>query len=227
MSIIQLIENFNALQNNEPCVFILRHAEKPIVNNMHIDIANSLTEEGIRSSKELGVMLKNLYPRAGIIRSSPIARCLETANSIFSAYSHNSSVVADTDLGGDGAYVSDNQLAAQHFLEDPLRIDVFTKMQNGETFSGMREIGEGTKLLLTKVIHDLENITAPGFYITHDCILALFVGSILNQLVDEKNWFQYLDGICIKELNDKVNLYWEKECFDITDKIRVDSGFIS
>lgn len=227
MSIIQLIENFNVLQTNEPCVFILRHAEKPIVNNMHIDIANSLTEEGMRSSEELGDVLKNLYPKIGIVRSSSITRCLETANHIFSRYPYKISIISDSDLGGDGAYVSDNQLAAQHFLEDPSSIDVFTKMQNGEVFSGMREVGEGTKLLLIKVIHELENLTVPGFYITHDCILALFVGSILNQLVDEKNWFQYLDGVCIKKLNDKVNLYWKKKCFDITDKIRVDSGFIS
>jgi len=225
MCVIQLIESFNTLQTNEPCVFILRHAEKPIVNNMHADIANSLTEEGVVSSKELGGRLKKIYPRVGIVRSSPIARCLETANNIFSAYSHNSSIVADADLGGDGAYVSDNQLAAQHFLEDPSRTDIFIRMQTGETFAGMRGVKDGTKLLLTKIIYDLENLATPGFYITHDCILALFVGTILNQIVDEKNWFQYLDGVCIKKIEGKVNLYWKEKYFDITEKVRLKAEF--
>ena len=219
MSIAKLIENFSTLQANESCIFILRHAEKPIINNMHLDIENSITEEGIKSSKKLGGILKSLYPQIDIVRSSTIKRCLETANNMFSVYSDKVLIMSDAVLGGDGAYVSDNQLVAKHFLEDPSQTDIFIRMQKGETFLGMREVNTGTQLLLTKIIQDLENVTTPGFYITHDCILALFVGTIINQIIDEKNGFQYLDGVCIKKLNNKVNLYWKKECFNITEKI--------
>ena len=217
MSIFQLIDNFKTLQANESCIFILRHAEKIIVNNMHADLASTLTANGVKSSIELGCVLHSLYPNVGVVRSSPITRCLETAKNIFLGCHH---VILDSDLGGDGIYVSDNRIAAQHFLGDPSRKDIFIRMQTGEVFLGMREVTEGTKLLLTKIMQDLENLIAPGFYITHDCILALFVGSIINQVVDEKNWFQYLDGVCIKKLDDKVNLYWEGECFDITEKVK-------
>ena len=219
MSIIQLIENFSVLQTSEPCIFILRHAEKPLANNMYIDMANAITEKGIKSSQNLGSMLKYFYPKVGIVRSSPIARCLETASNIFLAYSDETLIIPDTILGGDGAYVADNKLAAQHFLEAPSRTDIFIRMQRGEVFEGMHKINTGTNLLLTKIAYDLKNISAPSFYITHDCILALFVGNIINHIVDEKSWFQYLDGICVKKLNNKINLYWEKECFDITKKL--------
>jgi len=219
MSIIQLIENFDTLQANDPCIFMLRHAEKPIVKNLHIDMANALTEYGVTSAKNLGNMLKNLYLKIGVVRSSLLTRCLDTAKNIFSAYP-DTLIIPDEVLGGDGAYVSDNQLAAQHFLEDPTRIDIFIRMQQGENFDGIRDTNTGTSLLLTKITHDLENITAPSFYITHDCILALFVGTIIDQVIDEKNWFQYLDGVCIKKLNNKIHLYWKKECFDITGKIK-------
>jgi len=219
MSIIQLIENFGTLQASDSCVFMLRHAEKPIIKNMYTDIASAITEEGVKSSKNLGNMLKDFYSKIGIVRSSPIKRCLETAANIFLAYPSKILIVPDPVLGGDGAYVSDNNLAAQHFLEDPSRTDIFIRMQKGEVFEGMHKVNTGTNLLLTKIIYDLENVSAPSFYITHDCILALFVGSIINHIVDENDWFQYLDGICIKRLNNKVNLYWRKECFDITKKL--------
>ena len=218
MSIIQLIENFDTLQTGDPCIFMLRHAEKPIAKDMHTDIANAITEEGIKSSKNLGNILKGFYSKVGVVRSSPITRCLETANNIFSTYSGEISIIPDSVLGGDGAYVSDSGLAAQHFLKNPSRTDIFIRMQRGEVFEGMHKINIGTNLLLNKIIYDLENISAPSFYITHDCILALFVGTIINQIVDEKNWFQYLDGLCIKKLNNKINLYWKKDCFDITKK---------
>jgi hypothetical protein len=218
MNIADLIKNFSLLQTNDPCVFIMRHAEKPIVNNMYADIANAITEAGVKSSRKLGNILSVCCPKIGIVRSSPIARCLETASNIFSEYSYKIPIIPDTDLGGDGAYVSDNQLAAQYFLENPSRKDIFIRMQEGESFSGMREISAGTRLLLTKINHDLESLTAPGFYITHDCILALFVGAVVDKIVDEKNWFQYLDGVCIKKTNNRVLLYWGKECFDITEK---------
>lgn len=220
MSIVKLIKNFSALQDSGPCIFILRHAEKPIAKNMYIDMANAITDQGVKSSKKLGSILKTLYPKVGIVRSSPIARCLETASNIFSVYPDKILIIPDAVLGGDGAYVSDNQLAAQYFLEDPSRTDVFIRMQKGEAFAGMREVNTGTQLLLTKIIQDLENITTPGFYITHDCILALFVGTMVDQIIDKRTWFQYLDGICIKKLDNKINLYWKKECFDITGKVR-------
>lgn len=226
MSIIQLLENFNTLQTSDPCIFILRHAEKPLVNNLYTDIANALTEEGVKSSQNLGSELERFYPKVGVVRSSPIARCLETANNMFSTYSDKILIVTDTVLGGDGAYVADNKLAAQHFLEEPSRTDIFIRMQCGEVFEGMRKVNTGTNLLLAKIVHDLENISAPSFYITHDCILALFVGAMVNQIIDEKSWFQYLDGVCIKKLDNKINLYWKKECFDITKKIGSNSGCI-
>jgi hypothetical protein len=219
MSIAELIKDFGTLQDSDPCIFILRHAEKPVTKDMYVDMANAITEEGVKSSKKLGNILKSLYPKVSIVRSSPIARCLETASNIFSAYPDKILIIPDTVLGGDGAYVSDNKLAAQHFLEDPSRTDVFIRMQNGEPFEGMREVNTGTQLLLTKIIQDLGNITTPGFYITHDCILALFVGSMIDQVIDERTWFQYLDGICIKKLNNKINLYWKKKGFDITKKL--------
>lgn len=221
MSLERLIKNFSILRANEPCIFILRHAEKPIANNMQVDMVNAITKEGVKSSKRLGGVLSGFYPKIGIVRSSSVARCLETADNIFSMYPYKILTIPDAVLGGDGAYVSDSQLAAQHFIEDPSRTDIFIKMQNGEIFDGMREIKAGSNLLLAKIISDLEKITAPGFYITHDCILALFVGSMIDQIIDENNWFQYLDGVCIKKTDNKVNLYWENECFDITEKIRI------
>jgi hypothetical protein len=220
MSIIKLIKDFSALQDSGPCVFILRHAEKPIAKNMYVDMTNAITDKGIKNSRELGNILKSLYPRVGIVRSSPVTRCLETASNIFSVYPDKILITPSTVLGGDGAYVSDNKLAAQHFLEDPSRTDVFIRMQKGEAFAGMREVSTGTQLLLTKIIQDLGSITTQGFYITHDCILALFVGTMIDQIIDERTWFQYLDGVCIKKLDNKITLYWKKKCFDITEKIK-------
>ena len=216
MSISKLINNFSALSASESCIFILRHAEKVIASNMHADLDSTLTVNGIKSSRELGCVLHSLYPKVGVVRSSPIARCLGTAKNIFLEYPQNIVVAPDSDLGGDGIYVSDNILAAQHFLKDPSRKDIFIRMQAGDIFAGMRDVKTGTKLLLTKIMQDLKSFTVPSFYITHDSILALFVGTMIHQVVDETNWFKYLDGICIKIIDNKVNLYWEEESFDIT-----------
>jgi hypothetical protein len=134
---------------------------------------------------------------------------------MFSLYKNGClNIALDTALGGDGAYVYDNELAAQPFLEYPSRIDVFVRAQQGESFAGMHEVSVGTKSLLNKVKADLENSFAPSFYITHDCILALFVNGLTGRIVGEKNWFQYLDGICIKKDRSGINLYWDNKCFE-------------
>ena len=45
---------------------------------------------------------------------------------------------------------------------------------------------------------------------------AIPIEKMIQQVIDETNWFKYLDGICIKIIDNKVNLYWEEECFDIS-----------
>ncbi len=225
MSIIQLINNFNNLQQSqESCIFILRHAEKQLADNIYDDITITLTELGVKSSKQLGQQLAEFYPQIEIVRTSFILRCLETAKHMFSVYPAKVSIISDSVLGGDGAYVADNILAAEHFKMLPNRKDIFIEMQLGKKFAGMSDLEGGTNILLNKIAYDLDNTSRPGFYITHDCILALFVNSMTDIIVDDKNWFQYLDGICIKRIKNDIFLYWGKSEFNVTNKFNIILG---
>jgi hypothetical protein len=213
-----LIANFAQLQNAEPCIFILRHAEK-YITDMSEDILQTITPGGKTKAKLLGRNLKEVLPKVCMVKSSPVERCLQTASAIFPLHYENIEIIHSTVLGADGVYVSDNKLAMQNFLECSSPESVFFRMLDGEALPGMRSKEEGTKLLLTSLLQDLEELDGPGFYVTHDCILVLFVGTLIDRPITIDNWFQYLDSICIKRSDDRIDLYWGDEVFDITAKV--------
>ena len=68
--------------------------------------------------------------------------------------------------------------------------------------------------MLKELREDLEHLSHFAFYITHDTILAPFVGTCSNQLITKENWFNFLDGICIKKHGDEeIAIYWGTQQF--------------
>jgi len=41
---------------------------------------------------------------------------------------------------------------------------------------------------------------------------------MVGEIVDGKNWFNYLDGVCIKKLGSRIELYRNGGHFDITER---------
>jgi hypothetical protein len=215
LHLAKLIKHFKSLQTDAPCVFILRHAEKYIKTNVHEDILQSITPKGRQTSRLLGHFLNKTYSNIDFVKSSPIKRCLETSKAVFPNFQNK--IKSSKLLGGDGVYVSDGKLAAQNFISCQPPEEVFFKLLAGAKLPGMRTKEEGSKLLLEGLMEDLEQSSGPGFYVTHDCILAVFLGTLTNIPITNENWPNYLEGICLKQKDNHLYLYWGKSVFDITE----------
>ena len=77
---------------------------------------------------------------------------------------------------------------------------------------------EGTYKILDVLLKKLNDTKSPMLWITHDSILALFVGALTQQIINHENWFDYLDGVCIKKVEKNILMFWGKKIINITDK---------
>lgn len=74
------------MNNDEKFIVLLRHGIAEPHGTRADDDARILTETGNRRMKQIGRGLEKLFPKAEVIYSSPLIRCVETAEWVEKAY---------------------------------------------------------------------------------------------------------------------------------------------
>jgi len=224
MQFIGMLKHFSPLLfgPKDTTILLLRHAEKVVVNDLSLDMSQPLTENGVNKARELGRFLKTVCKEVARPKSSHVGRCVQTAKMLMSSFASVSEVEIEVDsskiLSYEGAYTTNNHEQVENFRKYSID-DMFTRLFSGEILPGMRHAAEGTAILLYELLHDFETLHAPTCYITHDFMLALFVGTLTGTKVVTENWFNYLEGVAFKKTPDnRLMLYWGTSCFDVTEK---------
>ncbi len=203
----------------EQSVFLCRHAEKHIVPGASSDLSVSITEEGQLESEKFGQLFSKKYGQIKHIQSSPILRCLETAQ----AFAHGCKAagienISSEKLGDPGVFVQDGELAGCSFDKFGA-CGVVQKYLAREKIPGMRPLEEAMELLLEDIVTDINQQSGPNLFVTHDAVLSAFVGALTGEKIDESNWFGYLEGVCIhKDHYGSLILCWNDKQYDVTQK---------
>ena len=93
----------------------LRHAEREAIPPCGYGNDVPLTRHGITSSRRLGEALSS-RPVA-VVRTSPLPRCVQTAENIIAGAGWDSVALPDQRLGAPGPFVMESELAGPLFLE--------------------------------------------------------------------------------------------------------------
>lgn len=199
----------------------MRHAEKNIAKDFKDDSSQLLTLSGKEQAGDIGVYIKEQSLRIDQVLSSPIERCIETAKCIVAEFDGQYEIKIANELvcDGRGVFVTDSQAADKNFVDtDPL--EVLVKLQQGCEYPGMASPNDGANKLLSALMEEFSTSNTHTLCISHDSILALFCNSLTNTIIDENNWFGYLEGIVLTMSHDKkFMLHWSGQTIDITSRV--------
>jgi len=218
MKFLDILNKLNA-QNNY--IVILRHAEKKELKQSGNDIQLEITADGILEAKALGLSISNKLGSFSRIKSSPLIRCMQTASALLIGNKSSLSVTTSTTLGDPGAFVLDGDTAGENFKEGVCKAveKQYHAHTAGLTLPGMRSLEEGAKLLLSEISQDFDENAGVVAYVTHDAILAAFVGYLIEKQFSKNDWINYLQGIAIyRDQKNSYFLYWDQE-YNITAKV--------
>ena len=185
MNILSLLKK-DEIDINRSHIFI-RHSikENPPVNQPYLDVP--LTTEGVRLAEFFGQELREFELKT--IITSPLRRCIDTAKSIRRGYEKDIPIIPSTMLGNPGPYVEDEDKAGETFLE-VFPNNIVKKQVENEKLPGFRDISMGSKMILDL----LTECEPPSIFITHDVIIAAFLGYLNGKYPDIEEWIDYLDG---------------------------------
>lgn len=192
---LSLISKLSDIEPNGRYALFIRHADRDKIPAGEFGDEVELNSLGFGNSVRYGKLLSHL--KINKIFSSPIKRCLQTADYISIGYGQDINIQQSTLLGDPGAFVNDAKLAGRMYLEMGFA-PMYEKLISGMVIPGNRNLNEAAGILNNMIISnsDPEGI---NIYVTHDLIVALFAYALFGkEYTPGTDWVKYLDGLIIK-----------------------------
>jgi hypothetical protein len=182
--------NIHALIESSSICLLMRHAEREAILSGTYGNEVNLTQAGIKSCIDWAQQFGNLTRK---IYTSPVRRCLQTANVI----AENASIKKihySLLLGDPGVFVVDRALAQNYFLASSVYSIVQQLLMPGQNPQGFcPTTQDGVKQLLNFMLSETTEVGL-NIFITHDSILAVVLGYFFPDIPLEKLWPNYLEG---------------------------------
>jgi hypothetical protein len=217
LDISLLKQGFNYLKDIENVIMMIRHSEKNVHSKVGDDRNLPLSENGIIKAQKFGRNLSKLGIEVGLIKSSPFKRCVETAEEIIKGGKLELKIINSNILGDPGPFVIDDHLAMQSFLNYSVE-EVVNRQIKGEDLPGMRNVKLGVDLVFQDILEDFNKNRGLCLYLTHDAILAAYVGCLTNIFFSKENWFDYLNGVFLFKKRESIYLLWNSNVFLISNE---------
>ena len=187
---------------------ILRHAERENIPSGTFGSDVPLTQLGVASAEKLGAMLSGVRPQVKAT-ASPVPRCDATARAMLRGGGLPEDAALDWRLGAPGPFVVDEEASGTLFFEIGILEIVRRQLTCSEPPAGMRATPEGIDLLLGLTVAGLQSRGRLNIYVTHDSILAALVAYLYGLPVDEINWPDYLDALCLWRCGQRLHFIWK------------------
>jgi broad specificity phosphatase PhoE len=209
------------LEKNLATAIFIRHAEKAALADQAHDAYRNITENG----KQRALLLADFLEAQNIllhkIITSPVLRCVQTAEAINIKFCKELSTA--TWLGDPGAYIKDPKLAAAIF-EGASVEEVIHQLLKQEKLPGFYDIKFGSEQFFKQTfIHLKQNEKKTLLYVGHDAILMPFICYFSNYSVKQINWLDYLQGFVLQLLDsNRVIIHLSKD-ISVIKKIGVNA----
>ncbi len=199
-----ILDNLQLIPPGASYAVLARHAERFNLLAGRLGNNVSITKKGIEDAKNFGHALKPY--KVDSIFSSPVLRCVQTANEISeNAGADNLKILTRTTLGEPGCYIKNPYIAIKYFLVSDAETVVRAFIARGK-LDGFVPLREGSSNLLSEILGDISKKGSRGLYISHDAVIAPFVSYFTGEEFDHKHWLGYLDGVIITSLDGEVRM---------------------
>jgi len=180
-------------------ILLIRHAEKSLLGEQ------GLTNQGINDALNYGKDLKHQSVYFDEIISSPVKRCMQTAEKIIEGLGCNIKIQKSHLLGDPGMFIADAKKAAEAFDEFTV-CEVINFMLKREKIPGFLLIDKACIPMIDNVQRKIA-LNKSILYISHDAIIMPFIAYISEiKVIKESEIINYL-GAYVLEKSDNKGLH--------------------
>jgi len=186
-----LIRNLESVPTDRPVVLLLRHSVRgPLPLG---DAGNNvpITEAGWNIARELGQMLG---ARLKTLHSSPVPRCVQTAQALKDGAAVHIVIRTNRLLGDPGVYVLDGESAWTNWVtlghEEVMRHLV----SESDALPGMAKPDESARFLVHHMLSMAGETPGLHVFVTHDSLITATVARLQGARHGPSDWPWFLEG---------------------------------
>lgn len=202
---------------NGPASLLIRHAERPIIPFGEVDHLIKITDNGRKSAEDLGKLIGN---RLDNIATSSVPRCLDTSEAIvYGSGKREMEININWRLGNPGIWITDGEAAWVEFIKKGLN-KIIKYQVEGKTLNGFRSMEEGMEIMMDYIFRDSSDHDGINLFVSHDAVIAPFIGYILG-ITDPVDILPgFLDGILLILTENGMKVFWKDRWYETSKGVK-------
>ncbi len=176
---------------NEKISLLLRHADRDDIPQGSFGNEILLNEKGKQNAQSFGEKLAER--KINRIFTSPVGRCVQTAEFMTKGYGRSIEIIETTALGAPGLHITDEKIAGKFFVQHGFD-EMYKRFLHGIEIPGVPNINELNNRI-TKFINENSTENGTTIFITHDMLIAFYHFSINQKVYTKDNWINYMTGL--------------------------------
>ena len=187
-SVLRLLER---APTDRAVVVLLRHSVRGHLPPGDAGYVLPITEVGRRLALELGSLLRG---RLRTLHTSPLLRCVQTAQALAEGAGVGLAVVPNRLLGDPGVFVLDGRRAWANW--EQLGHEGVMRHLVNETaaLSGMARPDEAARFLVQSMLAQAASRPGVHVFVTHDSLVTATAARLLGRVLGVDDWPWYLEG---------------------------------
>ncbi len=180
-----------------PVAVLLRHSVRDRLQPGEIGYALPITPAGAALGHELGTLLGS---RLRTLHTSPLARCVQTAEAVRAGATDRAGATADIPivrdrlLGDPGVYVVDEDRAWSNWVERGHESVMEHLVSQDHPLPGMADPASAARLLVQHMLARAGGRPGLHVFVTHDSLVTTTAARLLGEPLGKNDWPWYLEG---------------------------------
>ena len=195
---------------------VVRHAERPLFKGPRAPPEVSITEDGKKEAERLGGLLRHYGLSVDGCASSPVRRCVQTAELIAAGNQFPGTVERSPSLGGAGLFMDDGE-ALDHTLDTCTIEEIIRGQLLGDKVPGMRDLEAGLRIFMGRVLSDRSRDFE--VFVSHDLFVCPAVHHLTETVYSSVGNTGFLDGFFVTVSGDRTRILWDSRWYDVTDRL--------
>jgi broad specificity phosphatase PhoE len=209
-----VLEHLEAVPKDQPVALLLRHSVRDELPPGDAGYVLPITAAGVAIATELGRVLGE---RLKTLHTSPLVRCVQTAQALRQGAGCKLTIVEDRLLGDPGAFVLDGSKAGVHWEQLGHEAVMSHIVTCEEPLEGFARPREAARYLVQHMLHVAGAEPGVHVFVSHDSLITAAASRLLERPLFMDSWPWYLEGAFFWERDARLHLaYREHTRHDIT-----------
>lgn len=177
--------------SDQPVALLLRHSVRDALPAGDAGNLVPITEVGEKLGRELGGVIGQ---RLRSLHTSPLLRCVQTAEALRAGAAVDLPITADRLLGDPGVYVVDGRRAWINWEARGHQGVMSHLVASHESLPSMARPGTAARFLVQHMLVRMGSQPGLHVFVTHDSLVTATAAQLLGQALGKPDWPWYLEG---------------------------------